>query len=113
VFGVEDVHRSTTPPTGSAGLAEHFRHNLTGRQAARQCVAMLSVGGDDGVVGGQRLHDADSISLLADVEVQKAADFFCAVKLGTPFLKAPDQDHLTEQFQRMVAICLDFSRSAH
>jgi hypothetical protein len=42
--------------------------------AAHQRVAVLAVGGDDVVVRRQRMQRADGAGLLADVEVQEAAD---------------------------------------
>ena len=50
--------------------------------AARQGLAVLTVGGHHGVLGREGLHHADRHRLLADVEVQEAADLRGAVQLG-------------------------------
>ena len=42
--------------------------------AARERMAVLAIGRDDRVLGLERLHRADRDRLLADVEVQEAAD---------------------------------------
>ena len=55
---------------------------------------MFTIRGDDGIVGGQRLHHADGDGLLADVEVEEAADRRRAVQLDAAFFEAADADHL-------------------
>lgn len=57
---------------------------------------MLAVGGDDGILGCQRLHHAHRIGFLADVKMQKAPDLLLAVKFGGTLLEAPDKLHLAQ-----------------
>ena len=64
------------------------------RDAPRQRMAVLAVGGDDRVVRRERLHHADRDSLLADVQVQEAADLRRGVELGALLLEAADAQHL-------------------
>ena len=71
-----------------------------GRDAAHQRVAMLAVGRDDRVVGLQRLHRADGDRLLADVEMQEAADLGGAVQLGAFLFEAADAHHLAQELER-------------
>ena len=57
-------------------------------------MAVIAVGGDDGVaLLGRGLH-ADHHGLLADVEVAEAADQAHAVELAGLFLEAADQQHV-------------------
>ena len=65
--------------------------------AARERVTVLAIGRDDGVVRAERRHHADGDRLLADVEVQEAADLARAVELGALLLEAADAQHLAQQ----------------
>ena len=47
--------------------------------------------------GLERLHHADGDGLLADVEVQEAADLAGAVELGALLLEPADAQHLPQQ----------------
>ena len=58
---------------------------------------MLAIGRDDGIIGRERLHDADRHRLLAVVEVQKAEDLLRLVQLDAFRLEMPDADHLAQQ----------------
>ena len=78
---VEDMHRAAPASAAPFALAVHLRHQGAGRYAARQRMAVLPVGRDHGVVRREGLHDADGVRLLADIEVEKAADLAGAVKL--------------------------------
>ena len=51
--GVEDVHRAAAALTRPLDLAEHLRHHRARGDAPGQSVAVLAVGGDDGVVRGR------------------------------------------------------------
>ena len=52
-----------------------------GTDAPRQRMSMLAIRGHDRVIAGERSHAAYGHSLLADIEVQKAADLSGAVQL--------------------------------
>ena len=47
--------------------------------------------------GGERLHRPHRDGLLADVEVEEAADLAHGVELGRLLLEAPDEQHLAQQ----------------
>src|SRR4029450_12150627 len=82
LLALKHVHRAalalgiaTTPP-GQLG------HHALGVHAAGQHVAVVAVGGDDGVaLFGGGLHTPHH-GLLADIEVAEAADQAHAVELG-------------------------------
>ncbi len=64
---------------------------------------MLTVGGDHRFVGSQRLHHADRIGFLADVQMQEPADLLLRVQLGALLLEAADQDHPVQQLAGVLA----------
>jgi hypothetical protein len=67
-------------------------------------MAMLAVGGDDGVGRLERLHRADRHRLLADVEVKEAADLLLRVQLRALLLEAADPDHLPQELEAVRAV---------
>ena len=99
--GIEDVHRAAAAAAAALLLAVHLRHQAVRRDAARQRVAVLAIRRDDGVLRRQRLHHADGDRLLADVEVQEAADLAGAVELRALLLEAADAQHLVQQVERV------------
>jgi hypothetical protein len=62
---------------------------------------MLPIGRHDGILLRERLHRAHRDRLLADIEVEKAADLAEAVELRRLFLEAADAEHLPQQSQGM------------
>src|SRR5258708_33648371 len=67
---------------------------------------VLAVAGEDVVVGLERGEAADSLRLLADVQVAVAADLRFGVLLLSAFFEAPDQLHLAVEAEQEVAIVL-------
>ena len=55
---------------------------------------MVAVGGDHVVVGLERRAGADRDGLLADVEVEEAADLALRVGARALFFEAADEEHL-------------------
>ena len=51
---IEEVHRSTLALGASIDASEEFGHSDLGIQTTGQCMAMIPVGGDDGIVGLER-----------------------------------------------------------
>src|SRR5690606_22855660 len=94
---VEDVHRSAAPPGTSFGLAVHLRHQCAGRYAARERMAVLAIGREDGVLRRECPHRASGHCLLADVEMQETANLARTVEFRALLLEAPDAHHLLEQ----------------
>jgi hypothetical protein len=70
-------------------------------------VAVLTVGGDDGVFGRQRLHHPDRDRFLAVLQMQEAADLRGTVEFGAFALKPSNANHLLQELQRMVAVDLE------
>ena len=62
---------------------EHLRQYAGHGQAARQRMAMLAVGGDDGILWLERLHHTHRHGLLTVVQVQEAADLLFLIELAT------------------------------
>ena len=87
---VEQVHGSAAAPAAAGRLAVHLGHDGLCGDTAGECVAVFAVGGDHRVLGAQCLVDADGDGLLADVEVDEAADLRRAVELDTSLLEASD-----------------------
>jgi hypothetical protein len=67
-------------------------------------MAMLAVGGDDGIFRLQRLHRANGDRFLADVEMNEAADLARGVKFDAFFFEAANAQHLFEQMHSVLAI---------
>jgi hypothetical protein len=57
-------------------------------------VAVIAVGGDDGVLVADIGLHADHDRFLADIEMAEAADQAHAVELARPLLEAADQQHV-------------------
>src|SRR6185437_12887327 len=91
------MHRTAPAATASGGLAVHLTHHRLDWYAAGQRVAVLAVGGDDVVIGRERLVHPDCHCFLADIDVHETADFPGAVHLDAFFLEAPDEHHLGQQ----------------
>src|SRR5581483_101757 len=94
LLGAEHVHRAALALGVSAGATRELGHDALGVHAAGEHMAVVAVGGDDGVaLFGRRLH-ADHHGLLADIEMAEAADQAHAVELAGLLLEAADQQHV-------------------
>ncbi len=104
VLAVEHVHRAAAA-VGHALLApEQLGHDLVGVGAARERVAVRAVGGDQVVLVAHRADGADDRRLLADREVEEAADLGLRVHLARALLEAADEHHRLEPLARGVAL---------
>src|SRR5262249_15726403 len=74
-----------------------------------QGVAVVAVVGDQVVVGAHLAYGADPDRLLADVEVEEAADLPLDVELGAALLEPSDEQHLAVEGQRLRSIHLSYS----
>ena len=83
--------------------AEQLGHDPVGVGAARERVAVRAVGGDQVVLVAHRADGADDRRLLADREVQEAADLRLRVHLARALLEAADEHHRLEPLARGVA----------
>jgi hypothetical protein len=68
---------------------------------------MLTVSGDDGVFGRERLHHPDRDRFLAVVQMQEAADLRGTIEFGALSLKPSNADHLVQELARMLAVDLE------
>ncbi len=102
--GVEQVHRAPAPAAATLELALELRHRRAHRESPGERMAVLPVGGDHGVIGREGLHHADGARLLADAEVEEAADRRLAVELDAALLEATDPQHLAQQVEGVVLL---------
>ena len=79
------------PPAAAVLAPEQLGHDRVRAGAARERVAVGAVGGDQVVAVAQRPRRADDRRLLADRQVQEAADLGLGVHLAGALLEAPDQ----------------------
>ena len=93
---VEEVHGAAAAARAAVHAAEQLGHDLAGRHPAGDGLAVLAVGGHQVVLVAERLGGADDGRLLADAQVQEAADLRLRVHLAGALLEAPDQQHLLE-----------------
>src|SRR5713101_8960260 len=66
-------------------------------------MAMLAIGADDCIIWLQDCYYSCGYGLFANVEMEKAANFARAIKLGAFFLEPPDTHHLAQQAQAVIA----------
>ena len=92
------------PARDAVVAAEQLGHDVVGVGAARQRVAVRAVGRDQVVLVAHRAHRADDRRLLADREVQEAADLRLRVHLARALLEAADEHHRLEPLARGVRL---------
>ena len=79
----------------AAGPAEQLAHHARGVRALGQGVAVAAVGAGHVIVVGEVAAYAGGDGLLADVQVQEAADLALRVGLGRGLLEAADEEHFS------------------
>ena len=92
---VVEMHAAALAPADASGLAAQLGEQGARIGPTRQGVAMVAVGRDEVVVGAQQAHGPHTDGLLADVEVQEAADLPFDVELRAALLEASDEEHRT------------------
>jgi len=98
---VDDVHPGSAAAPRDAVLApEQLRHHVARVAPAGERVAVRAVGRDEVVLVAHRTHGSDDRGLLADREVQEAADLRLGVHLARALLEAPDQRHRLQPLPR-------------
>src|SRR5262249_47348517 len=93
LLDAEHVHRAALAFRIAALAPGELGHDAARIHLAGEHVAVVAIGGDDGIAGLQRRLHADDDGLLADVEVAEAADEAHAVKLSRALLEAADRQH--------------------
>ena len=96
------MHRAAAPARDPGRLAEQLRHDALGVGPAGQRVPVRAVGRDQVVGVAHRPHRADDRRLLADRQVQEAADLALGVHRARPLLEAADQQHRLEPLAALV-----------
>ena len=82
VFAAEQVHRAALALRAAGGLAEQLGHHGPRRDAARDRLPVVAVGGDHVVVVAQHGDRAGADGFLSDVQVAEPADLAERVRLG-------------------------------
>src|SRR5438876_64571 len=101
---VEEVHRPAPSPARSGRTAVELGHGRPGVARASQVVGMLPVRRDD-VVGRLRGRDGpDADRLLADVEVEKAADLPLRVGFRRGLLETAAERHAPIEVEQEAGI---------
>src|SRR5262249_6802720 len=81
--------------------ASKLRHHAARFHAASKHMAVIAIGGDDGVLRLLRRLHADHDRFLANIEMAKAADQPHAIKLARFFLKPADEQHVAIKAQEI------------
>ena len=101
---VEHVHRAAAAVRHAVLAPEQLRHHAVGIGAARERVPVRAVGRDQVVVVAHRAHGADDRRLLADRQVQEAADLGLGVHLARALLEVADEHHRPQPLPRRVRV---------
>ena len=91
--GVEHVHRTTLATRASILPTEQLGHYAARRDAARERLAVIAIGGDDVIIGAQHAERAGAHCFLPDIEVTEAAHLAQRVGFGRALLEAALQEH--------------------
>lgn len=100
------MHGAATASAAAFLLAEHLGHDDASRDAFGQGLAVLAVGGKDGVGWAQVLHYAHGDGFFTVVEVHEAAYLHGAVHLCGLIFETPDAHHLSQQVVGMLSVQL-------
>ena len=99
VGAIEHVHRSALALGASGDLAEHLGHACLGGHAACKRVPVISVRGDDRIIGVHATDGADGDGFLPGVDVAEPADLGLLVGLHGAVLELTDELHIAEPFE--------------
>src|SRR3954469_5658425 len=101
---VEHVHRAAVALRDAVDAAEELGHDVVRARAAHDRVAVRAVGRDEVVAVSHRARGADDRGLLADREMEEAADLGLRVHLPRALLEAADEHHRPEPLPRGVRL---------
>ena len=90
------MHRAAAAPRAPVLAAEELRHHGVRVGTPRQRLAVLAVGGEQVIALAHRVDRAHDRRLLADAQVEEAADLRLGVHLAGALLEAADEHHLLE-----------------
>ena len=94
---VEEMHRAALPLREPVDASEQLGHDPLGVRALGEAVAVLPVRRHRVVLGPCHRGGADGHRLLADIEMEKAADLAHGIHLGGFLFEPSDQLHLGEK----------------
>src|SRR5262249_40158772 len=103
LLDVEKVHAAPFALGAARRLSEQLGHRDFWVHATRKRVAMISIGRDHIIIFTQDADRAYGHGFLATVKVAEAANLAVLKKHRRPFLKPPDQEHLTQPNKCLVA----------
>ena len=98
------MHRASAPVRAAVDAPEQLGHHVLRGRPAHERVAVRAVCRDQVVAVAQRAGAADDRRLLADRQVQEAADLGSRVHLARALLEAPDERHRREPLARDVRL---------
>ena len=91
------VHRATLALADARCLAGHLGHQRIHVEATGDSLSVVTVGGDNVIVLGQRADRADANGLLPDVQVTESPDLSLLVCARGRFFEPTDHQHLPVQ----------------
>src|SRR4051812_60154 len=91
------MHRAALAVRAAGLPPEQLGHYCARTYAARQCLTVIAISGDDVVVRADHRHYTGGDCLLPDVEVTDPADFAERVSFRALLLEATLDEHRTEQ----------------
>ena len=103
VLDVVEVHRAAVAVTAPLDLAVELCHQRVRCRADRECVGVGPVRRSDHVAVCECSTDADRDRLLPDRHVQEAGEITCPEALLDLLLEPPDQQHLPQEAQKLLA----------
>jgi hypothetical protein len=87
---------------GSTGVfTKEFGHEFIDVEATSDGMTMVTVVGEDVVLGLQIGNGADAGGFFTDIEMQKPADFGTSIHLLAFFFETPNQHHLAVKFDQL------------
>ena len=98
------MHRAPAPARRAVDAPEELRHDALGVCAAGDRVPVGAVGADQVVLGSHHRGRPDDRRLLADREVQEAADLGALVLAPGLLLEAADDRHRAQEFAARVRV---------
>jgi hypothetical protein len=104
VLFVEEVHRAAEPLRRPGLLPPKLGEQRARAHPLRERDAVITVRRDHVVVGLEGRDRADADRLLADVQMQKAADLSFGVPARALFFDAADEQHLAEELREALEL---------
>ena len=106
-LGIEEVHRAAAAAAAAFQLAVHLGHDRVRADAAGQGVAVLAIGGDDSSPPGVSACMTPTAMASSPIYRCRKPRILVAWYSSARFLlEAPDQQHLAQQVEQMLAVAM-------